>query len=177
MSPPATIQPIEPPAPARAASSLEAPTGLSNDYLNHVSEALMLIEFAADDATVAADLAAWRPVGYRAHFEASGLRRAGAAIAAYEALEPASRAAFEELQGAMDRLVRTATLALQPPCSPEDARIVAEVTGPALRRLIGRAAAFLASGGRELPRDGELEEAQIVIDRLIERTGAEGDRA
>ncbi len=150
-----------------------APAGLSNDYLNHFSEALMLVELAAVDPDVAGDLAAWRPLSYRAHFEASGLRRAGAAIAAYEALGAESRAAFEELTGAMNRLIRTAILALQPPCDPEDAAIVAAATAPALRRLVGRAGAFLASNGADLATDGEIEEAQTVIDRLIERSLAE----
>ncbi|KAA2244200.1 hypothetical protein [Salinarimonas soli] len=172
MHPPATC-PAEPPSAAPPPRDDEAmPAGLSNDYLNHFSEALMLIELAAADPGIAADLAAWRPVGYRAHFEASRLRRAGAAIAAYDALDPAARAGFEELTGAMNRLVRTAVLALQPPCEAEDAAIVAVVTAPALRRLVGRAGAFLASGGADLAHEGEIEEAQTVIDRLIERAGS-----
>ncbi len=154
-----------PPAPLEG----EAPEGLSNDYLNHFSEALMLVELAAVDPGVAEDLAAWRPASYREHFEASGLRRARAAIAAYEALDADVRGQFEELTGAIDRLVRTAILALQPPCAAEDAAIVVAVTAPALRRLIGRAGAFLASNGSALSAEGEAEEVQAVIDRLIER--------
>ncbi len=159
------------PAPVPPDAEGAIPAGLSNDYLNHFSEALMLIELAATDPDVAGDLAAWRPVTYQAHFEASRLRHAGAAIAAYEALDPVRRAAFEELTGAMNRLVRTAILALQPPCEPEDAAIVAEVTAPALHRLCGRAGAFLASGGADLAHEGEIEEAQTVIDRLLDRAG------
>lgn len=160
--------PVAPPDPAPPLDG-GARAGLSNDYLNHFSEALMLIELAAFDTSAVDDLAAWRPIGYQAHFEASGLRHAAAAIAAYEALEPSRRAAFHELKNAMNRLVGTAILALRPPCLPEEARIVAEATGPALRRLIGRAGAFLASNGADLDRDGEIEEAQTVIDRLLER--------
>jgi hypothetical protein len=164
------------PAPIPPEAEGAIPAGLSNDYLNHFSEALMLIELAATDLDIAGDLAAWRPVTYRAHFEASRLRRAAAAIAAYEALDEVRRGAFEELTGAMNRLVRTAVLALQPPCEPEDAAIVAAVTAPALHRLIGRAGAFLASGGADLAHESEIEKAQTVIDRLIERTGS-GDEA
>lgn len=163
------------PAPAVAAPPPpiegEAPAGLSNDYLNHFSEALMLIELAAVAPEIADDLGAWRPVSYPEHFAASGLRRASAAIAAYEALDDEVRAAFEDLTGAMNRLVRTAILALQRPCEPEDAAIVAAVTAPALRRLIGRAGAFLASDGTALAPGDETEEVQGVIDRLIERVG------
>jgi hypothetical protein len=49
---------------------------------------------------------------------------------------------------------------------------VCETTVPALRNLVERAAAFLNSGGRELPEEGEGERAQALIDRLIERGGA-----
>ncbi|MGJ3265429.1 MAG: hypothetical protein ACFE0R_19600 [Salinarimonas sp.] len=147
--------------------------GLSNDYLNHFSEVLMLVELAAEDAEAFDDLAAWRPVDYPTYFAASQLRRAPAARAAYEALPAERRDAFEGLVAAMDRLASTAIRALRPPCEPLDAAHVAEVTGPALRRLIARASAFLNSGGRELPDEAEVEAAQQAIDRLLERTLSE----
>lgn len=150
-----------------------AGAGLSNDYLNHYTEALMLIELASLDADAFADLAAWRPIDYRAYFAASSLRRAPAARAAYEALPPARREAFEGLTRAMDRLVTTAIRALRPPCDPQDAALVAEVTGPALRRLMARASAFLNSAGADLPDEAEVEAAQVAADRLIERGAPE----
>src|SRR5687768_3075942 len=52
--------PVVADGPGDALSS--ACAGLSNDYLNHYSEALMLIEMAADDPAIGADLAEWRPV-------------------------------------------------------------------------------------------------------------------
>jgi hypothetical protein len=146
--------------------------GLSNDYLNHYSEALMLIELAASDSESAADLAAWRPLGYRVYFENSLLRRAPTALAAYDALPAERRLAFEALTGAMDKLATTAILALQPPCEPEEAALIAGVTLPAFRRLIDRAARFLNSGGLDAGREGEVDEAQRAIDRLLEKTGA-----
>jgi hypothetical protein len=157
-----------PPAPQRSAGAVP---GLSNDYLNHFSEALMLVELAALDADVILDLNEWRPVDYPRYFQASQLRRAPEARAAYERLDPERRAAFEELVRAMDQLVATAIRALRPPCEPEDAALVAAVTAPAMRRLIGQASAFLNSGGRDIPDSTEVEEAQSVIDRLLEHLG------
>ncbi|GGK24301.1 hypothetical protein [Salinarimonas ramus] len=157
-------------APAPSDAAIE---GLSNDYLNHYSEVLMLVELAAQDPDAVDDLAAWRPVDYPTYFGASHLRRAPAARAAYEALPDERRAAFEALTRAMDNLSTTAIRALRPPCEPDDAAHVAEVTGPALRRLIARASAFLNSGGRELPDEAEVEAAQRATDRLLERTLAE----
>jgi hypothetical protein len=153
---------------ARCASCAD----LSNDYLNHYSEALMLIEMAADDPDIAAELAAWHPVGYRAYFGASELRRAAAALAAYDALSDDRRIAFERLVASMDGLATMAIFALQPPCDPAAAVLVVNETAPALRELIAQAAAFLNSGGEELGGDGHAEESQAVIDRIIGQAGA-----
>lgn len=147
--------------------------GLSNDYLNHYSEVLMLIEMAADDPAIGADLAEWRPVGYRAYFASSELRRASAALAAYEALPEMRRQAFERLVAAMDTLATMAIFALQPPIAIESASVIVETTAPALRALIAKAGAFLNSGGQDLAPDGE--ETQAVIDRIIEHAGSRAD--
>jgi hypothetical protein len=145
---------------------------LSNDFLNHYSEALMLIEMAADDPVLGAELADWQPVSYRAYFASSDLRRAPAALAAYDALPEAPRRAFEKLVAAMDALATMATFALQPPTAPDSAAAVVEATVPALRGLIAKAGAFLNSGGRELASDSEAEGAQTVIDRIIGQAGS-----
>lgn len=163
-----THVPAAPRAPGR-----EDEHGLSNDYLNHFSEALMLIELAAGDPEAFADLAAWRPIDYPSYFAASQLRRAPAALAAWTALAAPRRAAFETQVRAMDRLATAAIRALRPPCGPQEAAHVAEVTGPALRRLIARAGAFLNSGGADLPDEADAEAAQAAIDRLLERVFAE----
>jgi hypothetical protein len=145
--------------------------GLSNDYLNHYSEALMLIEMAGDDPAIGAELQDWRPVSYPAYFASSELRRATAALAAYDALPAARRQAFEKLVASMDTLATMAVFALQPPSTPESIPWVVEATAPALRELIAKAAAFLNSGGQELAPDGAADEAQAVIDRIIEHSG------
>jgi hypothetical protein len=149
--------------------------GLSNDFLNHYSEVLMLIEMAADDPAMSAELLEWRPVSYRAYFAASDVRRASAALEAYEALPEAHRKAFEKLVAAMDTLATMATFALQPPTEPDSAPTVVEATAPALRGLIAKASAFLNSGGQELASDSGAEEAQAVIDRIIENAGSRPD--
>lgn len=166
-----TLEPQAQAAPQEPARGEER--GLSNDYLNHFSEALMLIELAAGDADAVRDLAGWRPIDYPSYFAASQLRRAPAALAAWAALGSERRAAFEAQVRAMDRLATAAIRALRPPCDPQAAAHVAEVTGPALRRLIARAGAFLNSGGAELPDGADAEAAQAAIDRLLERVGAE----
>src|SRR3954452_22880587 len=148
------------------------PAALSNDYLNHYSEALMLIEMAAADPGLACELAQWRPLDYRAYFKASPLRRAAEALAAYERLSDAQRAAFEALTQAMDAVATAAIAGLQPPCAAAEAALIAEATLPPFRRLVARAASFLNSGGENIAHASEVEAAQAAIDRLIERVGA-----
>jgi hypothetical protein len=162
----------EPPSDGALASAC---AGLSNDFLNHYSEVLMLIEMAACDPSIADDLAEWQPLGYRAYFAASELRRASAALAAYDALPQARRQAFEKLVAAMDSLAVMAVFALQPPSASDDALVVVQETVPALRELIAKAAAFLNSGGQDLAPDSEAEEVQSAIDRIIGQAGSRGE--
>ncbi len=158
---------------APVAEGRRAADGLSNDYLNHFNEVLMLVEIAADAPEIVEDLQDWRPVSYPEYFEASNLRHAPQARAAYDLVDADRRAAFDVLVHAMDRLAMTAIRALRPPCEREDAALVAEVTAPALRALIAQAGAFLNSGGRDIPDSSEIEEAQAVIDRLLVHVNAD----
>jgi hypothetical protein len=115
----------------------------------------------------------WQPMSYRAYFAASELRRAAAALEAYEALPEARRQGFQKIVAAMDSLAIMAVFALQPPTDEGSAPVIVDETAPALRNLIAKAAAFLNSGGQDL--DGETEEAQAVIDRIIEQGGSRSD--
>jgi hypothetical protein len=150
--------------PPPAASGPDGGAGLSTDYLNHYCEVLMLIEMAPFDDAVVRDIGGWRPVGYRDYFARSPLRRAASAIAAYDALPDSERVAFERTVEALDKLTLAAILALQPPCHPHNVVLIGEVIGPAIRRQIDRAGAFL-NVGRAVTHGGE--DAQAIIDRLI----------
>jgi hypothetical protein len=145
-------------------ADIDRPSGLSTDYLNHYSEILMLIEMASDDESIVAEIAGWQPIGYREYFVKSPLRHAAAALAAYDRLGAEQRTAFERQMEALDKLAQAAILALQPPCHRQNVLLIAEAIGPAIRRQIDRAAAFLNSG-RCVSR--ESDDTQAIIDRLI----------
>jgi len=142
---------------------------LSTDYLNRYSEALMLIEMAADDDDVVEDLQAWRGVTYREHFETSPLRCAAAALAAYDGIVPARRAGFEELCKAMTRLVSTATALLVDKPEGLETATITEVAGEALRRQISRATQFINAGGKLDIGHVESRSLQAEIDLLLAR--------
>lgn len=154
-------------ADARAEGS-QAPR-LSTDFLNRFSEALMLIELAADDDGIIDDLKAWRSVTYREHFEVSGLRCAPTALAAYDGVAPARRAGFEELCRAMTRLISTATALLADKPEGLDVATIVDVASEALRRQIGRATQFINANGAMDIGSIESRALQAEIDALLKR--------
>jgi hypothetical protein len=72
----------------------------------------------------------------------------------------------------MDTLATMAVFALLPPSTPDSIPRVVKATAPALRELIAKAAAFLNSGGQDLAPGRSADEAQAVIDRIIEHSGS-----
>ena len=145
----------------------EAEPRLSTDYLNRYGEALMLLEMAQMDPGILADLHAWRPVGYRAHFEASQLRCRDVAIAAYDGLTPQRRIAFEELCGTMDGLIAAATACLSDLPDDEDCSAFVQVTSETMRTLIGRATQFINANGAVGVAAGDPGKLQDEIDALF----------
>ncbi|PZU93067.1 MAG: hypothetical protein DI527_07405 [Chelatococcus sp.] len=121
---------------------------LSTDFLNRYSEALMLIEIALDDESIVDDLKAWRPLGYRAHFENSPLRCAASALAAYDVITPVRRKAFESVCTSMSRLVTTVTALLAEGRGNPELPMIVAVASEALRRLIARSTQFINANGR-----------------------------
>ncbi len=156
-------------APMAAAGSGAAfsPVQLSTDYLNHHSEALMLLEMVPMDREILDDLKAWRAVSYSEHFAASSLRCAGAAREAYSQLGAREAAGFEGLCAAMNRLVLTATALLDEMPASEDPALIVDVACLSLRRLIARAAAFINANGQGEAANIDPTAVQAEIDILI----------
>jgi hypothetical protein len=144
-------------------------SALSNDYLNHYNEPLMLIELAGQDPTFWSDLETWQPMSYLAYFQASPLRRAPAAIEAYLALSYEQRCAFEAITDVMDRLILAAIASFRHDDGAESATFIADITLPALRCLIEEAGNFLNSGGDVICLNTDRGVVQDTIDRLMER--------
>jgi hypothetical protein len=135
---------------------------LSSDYLNQYREVLRLIEAAPRDEAAADALLIWQAKSYRAYHAQSG----PLPISAYEALPGMRRHVFEKLMAEMDMLIEMACFALQWPCNLDLALPVAEITVSGLRGMIGRAATFLDSGGRDLGHPADSETAESILDRI-----------
>src|SRR5436305_12785984 len=70
-------------------------TGLSTDYLNHFTEAVMVLEMADAVSECLHDLDAWQPKTYAEHFVASRFSNRDAIVAAYQAADPGLRATLD----------------------------------------------------------------------------------
>lgn len=154
--------------PAGQAGSVDAPR-LSTDFLNHYSEALMLIEMAGADESFVADLQSWQSRSYREHFRASPLRCAASALAAYDRVDPARARTFEDVCLAMTRLVQTVTALLAEVPQPKELPMIVAVASDALRSQIGRATQFInANGTVDIAAVGDAA-LQAQIDALLAR--------
>jgi hypothetical protein len=76
---------LRPEASGQGIPNINPVTGLSTDYLNHFTEALMALEMAAEIPECFDDLKAWSPKTYAEHFAASRFTNRAAVIDLYRA--------------------------------------------------------------------------------------------
>lgn len=155
-------------AAALAEANVDPATGLSTDYLNHFNEAIMLLDMIPAMPECAAELAGWRPLTYRQHFEGSHLRHRAVILAAYEAADPYRRGFFDTICSAMNRMVVMAQDAFRDDVPAEDAAALAVEAAGRLKALAAQAnAAIHASTDQITGAAGH--EPQAAIDAIFGR--------
>jgi hypothetical protein len=142
-------------------------TGLSNDYLNHYGEAVMLLDMALMDRLMFIEMVDWRPLSYIEYFALSPLRRARSAIAAYEALLLEQQRGFEALMNLTDRLVLSAISLLQSERADEEVLHLVQNITHHVRRLMEQASVFLNNKGHVPMLSATVGEAQAIVDGLM----------
>jgi hypothetical protein len=126
-------------------------TGLSTDYLNHFSEALMALEMVRDMPECVDDLRAWQPKTYAEHFAGSRLSHRGEIIQMYEAAPRPLREALDALAEVLNaRLAEAREAAVRH--RPIDH------AAAALRPLIAQLAVLI---------NGSMERSQTAIDAMF----------
>lgn len=136
-------------------------TGLSTDYLNHFTEALMALEMAAEIPECLDDVAAWQPKTYTEHFAASRFANRGVVIDLYEAAEPALRGEADRLADAILGLLVEARAAA---AGGSDLAMVGRRTTATVRPLIAELAALI-NGTTDNP--AERLSSQAAIDAMF----------
>jgi hypothetical protein len=135
-------------------------TGLSTDYLNHFTEAIMLLEMIAGAPECAADLRAWRPKNYCQHFAASRFRNRNDVIAAYGSAEPAAVEALERAAETFDAVLLQARAVVLAHLGTPAGEALARQAVTRLRPLVARAAVAI-NGGSASADDGRSAQAEI----------------
>jgi hypothetical protein len=142
-------------------------TGLSTDYLNHFTEAVMVLEMVAGLPECLDDLRAWRPKTYTEHFATSRFANREAVIRAYEAADPAVRAALDEASATLNAvLVETRSVVLEHLATPA-AGALAQRGLQWLKPLIARTAAVI--NGNKTKRPERTGSPQAAIDAIFAR--------
>ena len=150
---------------ARGISKINSATGLSTDYLNHFTEAIMVLEMGTTMPDCLEDLRAWRPKTYCEHFATSRFHDRDAVIAAYNAVDPAVRDALDAAAETLNAvLVETRDVVLGHLTSP-NAEALARYALAWLKPLLARTAAVInGSSGY-----GRAVEPQAAVDALFSR--------
>jgi hypothetical protein len=150
------------PRSAPGVPNINPNTGLSTDYLNHFTEAIMVLEMVSSMPECMDDLRAWHPKTYSEHFAASNFSERDSVIAAYEAAEPEVKAALdaeaEKLNAALSE-AREFVLHYLPTPAGE---ITAQRMSAWLRALAGRMAAVINGTG-----SSDRRTPQATVDAII----------
>jgi len=152
-----------PDAAQLAEANINPATGLASDYLNHFSEAIMLLEMLSSSPDCLDDFLRWRPMSYREHFEASHFKGRSLAIAAYESADPNLRRCLDALAGTMTAVLEATGAAMRADIPSPAAVALADRAAALLRPLVARAGAVINGEGDA----GASTSAQAVVDALM----------
>jgi hypothetical protein len=146
---------------------INAATGLCTDYLNHFSEAIMLLEMLPAVPESVEDFLAWEPCGYAEHFASSSFKNRDAVIAAYKAANPALRQSLDELANSMNMMLLATREAMKSRTTVASTNTMAQCAISWVKPLVERAATLINAG--VLPEGTEARAAQSAVDALFER--------
>jgi hypothetical protein len=152
---------LRPEASGSGVPNINPVTGLSTDYLNHFTEALMALEMAADTPECLDDLKAWRPKSYAEHFAQSRFKNRAVVIDFYRVAEPTLRRQVDRLSetinGLLIEAIETATDKAAPAALAQRAAL-------AIRPLMAELA-DLINGTADKP--AERRSSQAAIDAMF----------
>lgn len=166
-------------------SNINETTFLATDYLNHLNEAVMMIELVPSAPDILEAALRWQPKTYREHFLGSNLAAADLACRAYEVAPEHFRLPFDLTIRAIQRRISRTLAALEPLVEAGDHRQIGLVvlsSCQALQDLI-RVAAAIVNGNDQIAEckssaqpavaaQGKTTLSQAEIDALFSQAGA-----
>ena len=150
----------------RGGPNINPETGLSTDYLNHFTEAIMLLEMLSTIPECLDDLRAWQPRTYAEHFAASRFSNREAIIGAYRNADPAVRQALDRASGLLNATVGRARQLMLQHVGTAEVEAIARRALELLRPLIARTAALINGTTTD---DAGGQGPQAAIDAMFDR--------
>jgi hypothetical protein len=150
----------------RGGPNINPSTGLSTDYLNHFTEAVMVLEMVGTMPECLDDLRAWQAKTYAEHFATSHFSNRNTIIAAYQSADPAVRMALDRTSDVLNAMLwRTRELVLQHVGTAEVEKVARRALDR-VRPLIARTAALI--NGTAL-KTAERQGPQAAVDAIFGR--------
>jgi hypothetical protein len=136
-------------------------TGLSTDYLNHFTEAIMLLEILPVMPDCLTDFLAWEPKDYREHFAACPFRNRDIAIAAYEAADPELSRSLDMLADLMNTMLLATREAIAANPATPKSHALGKRTAAVLKPIITRVSALINGTAPGLSNRASVPQAEI----------------
>jgi hypothetical protein len=151
----------------RGGPNINPATGLSTDYLNHFTEAIMVLEMVGAMPECLDDLRAWQPKTYVEHFAASRFSNRDAIVAAYAATDPELSRSLDMLADLMNTmLLATREAVAADPAAPKS-HALALRTAAVLRPIVTRVSALINGTAPGLSNRAAVPQA--AIDAMFRR--------
>jgi len=145
---------------------INADTGLCTDYLNHFSEAVMLLEMLPAVPESVEDFLAWEPCSYTEHFTSSNFKNREAVVAAYKAADPVLRQSLEELSASMNMMLLATREAMKARANMASVNALAQCAISWVKPLVTRARMVISAG--LVTGGAEPNAAQAAVDALFD---------
>jgi hypothetical protein len=153
-----------PAAAARHISTINPLTGLSTDYLNHFTEAVMVLEMAITMPECLDDLRSWGPKTYREHFATCRFADRDAVVATYEAADPVLRDALNGVSQNLNTILLEARDALYEQSAATNLEAIAQRAVNRAKSMIAHAAAII-NGTNAIDERGTQASVDAVFAR------------
>jgi hypothetical protein len=145
----------------RGGPNINPATGLSTDYLNHFTEAIMLLEHLPAMPECVADFLAWEPKDYREHFAVSHFSNRDTVIAAYEAADPELSRSLDMLADLMNTLLLATREAIAANPATPKSHALAHRAATVLKPIVARVSALINGTAPALVNRASVPQAAI----------------
>ncbi|WP_419902685.1 hypothetical protein [Kiloniella sp.] len=141
-------------------SNIDEKSLLATDYLNHLNEAVMMIEMVPDMPDLFEEVQAWQPKTYQQHFLDSSFQAKDLAVSAYDAAPAIFRQPFDKAIELADKGITDTRDAIEQALAAGDQVSIAALVPDAsthIRHMIDIASAVIHGNPNVLSADKIME--------------------